>query len=213
MKLNKKNCQILDSSPNLYDNAPVVAIFTFNKTLVKYINSIKQNTIVLSQENQVLSENIRKFAERIVVINFHKWAYNFLESNGYKMKNRIVSGKQIMDAIDKIKTRYNFSKLSSKCTEFFVEEIAWLKGKNIRTYDEYLDIKRINRGSSDRVTKADREIIWSIFMDYQTWLTNNKKIDFDDMALINNLKNKKYDIGEYLFITQNNYTQLNLQNY
>lgn len=58
------------------------------------------------------------------------------------------------------------------------------KGKAFQSKEEYFDAKRTGRGTSDRVTKSDKEIIWSIFADYNNQLKTNGQVDFDDYALL-----------------------------
>ena len=130
---------LLDTYANLFNEAKV-AIFTYNKTLVKYINAI---------------------APQI--------------SGGYRPDT---------NEIKPTKAKYSSYAISNKPVEFFCEEISWIKGKAFQSKEEYFDAKRTGRGTSDRVTKSDKEIIWSIFADYNNQLKTNGQVDFDDYALL-----------------------------
>mgnify|MGYP006422935701 FL=1 len=76
------------------------------------------------------------------------------------------------------------SNVLGKSPEFFQEEISWIKGKLFKDKDEYLDAKRIGRGTSDRITKKDKIVIWDVYNRYNMELQNRGKVDFDDYAIL-----------------------------
>jgi len=182
---------LLDTQSNLFQEAKV-AIFTYNKTLVKYINAITPH---ISGGYQADSEEIKPTKPKginVFVTSFHKWAYHFIEQNGIQL-SKIVDGKRVWKTISgisqnnivaTIKARYSSQKIASKTVDFFLEEISWMKGKAFRSKEEYLEAKRTGRGTNDRVTKEDKEIIWNIYTDYNNQLKANDQVDFDDYALL-----------------------------
>ncbi len=182
---------LLDTQSNLFQEAKV-AIFTYNKTLVKYINAI---TPQISGGYQADSEEIKPTKPKginVFVTSFHKWAYHFIEQNGIPL-SKIVDGMRIFKTISgavqnnivsTIKAKYSTQSIAAKTVDFFVEEIAWMKGKAFKTKEEYFEAKRAGRGTNDRVTKADKETIWSIYTDYNNQLKANDQVDFDDYALL-----------------------------
>lgn len=182
---------LLDTQSNLFQEAKV-AIFTYNKTLVKYINAITPH---ISGGYQADSEEIKPTKPNginVFVTSFHKWAYHFIEQNGIPL-SKIVDGKRVWKTISginqnniiaTIKARYSSQKIASKTVDFFLEEISWLKGKAFQSKEEYLEAKRAGRGTNDRVTKEDKEIIWNIYTDYNNQLKANDQVDFDDYALL-----------------------------
>lgn len=93
--------------------------------------------------------------------------------------------KQI-EIVEKIINQYpsNSSNILEKSPEFFQEEISWMKGKLFKAKDEYVEAARTGRGTSDRVTKADKEVIWEVFEKYNQVLESQKKVDFDDYAIL-----------------------------
>ena len=182
---------LLDTQSNLFQEAKV-AIFTYNKTLVKYINAI---TPYISGGYQADSDEIKPTKPQginVFVTNFHKWAYHFIEQNGILL-HKIVDGKRVFKTISgvnqtnlltAIKAKYSTHNIANKTVDFFLEEISWMKGKAFQSKEEYFDAKRTGRGTSDRVTKADKEIIWNIYIDYNNQLRTNDQVDFDDYALL-----------------------------
>lgn len=182
---------LLDTQSNLFQEAKV-AIFTYNKTLVKYINAITPH---ISGGYQVDSDEIKPTKPKgmnVFVTNFHSWAYHFIEQNGISL-HKIVDGRRVFKTISGttpsniltiIKEKYSTHNIANKTVDFFLEEISWIKGKAFQSKEEYFEAKRTGRGTSDRVTKADKEIIWSIFIDYDNQLKANDQVDFDDYALL-----------------------------
>lgn len=182
---------LLDTQSNLFQEAKV-AIFTYNKTLVKYINAITPH---ISGGYQPDSEDIKPTKPKginVFVTSFHKWAYHFIEQNGIQL-SKVVDGKRLFKTISGtaqsnivsvIKSKYSTQSVSNKTADFFLEEISWIKGKAFNNKDEYLDAKRSGRGTNDRITRADKEVIWSIYTDYNNQLKINDQVDFDDYALL-----------------------------
>lgn len=151
-----------------------IAIFTFNKTLASYI------TALTSLNHSAASEG------EIQVTNFHSWAWHFLFENGNTLVKRTISGGSqiglLTRAINSLPESMRQEPIMAKSVEFFREEISWIKGKLFKSLDEYLDAKRIGRGTSDRVTQRDKETIWEVYEAYQSTLKALRHIDFDDFA-------------------------------
>lgn len=176
---------LLDTQSNLFQEAKV-AIFTYNKTLVKYINAITPH---ISGGYQSDTEDIKPTKPKglnVTVTSFHKWAYHFLKDHGNNLYGKTVRGDVQKELITNSKVKYSRSNpnISNKTAEFFQEEIAWMKGKGFQYKEEYLDAKRTGRGINDRVKKNDKETIWSIFTDYNIQLQKRGQVDFDDYALL-----------------------------
>lgn len=176
---------LLDTQSNLFQEAKV-AIFTYNKTLVKYINAI---TPQISGGYQADSEEIKPTKPRGINVNvnsFHSWAFAFLKANGNNLYGKTVMGDSQKLLVGKSKAKFSSAgaSISNKSVDFFVEEIAWMKGKVLQSKEQYFDAKRAGRGTNDRVTKADKETIWNIYTDYNNELNANKQVDFDDYALL-----------------------------
>lgn len=186
---------LLDTQSNLFQEAKV-AIFTYNKTLVKYINAI---TPYISGGYQPDNDEIKPLKPAglsVFVTSFHKWAYHFIEANGIKLSYEVfengrtkkywktISGSAQSNIVSSAKSKYTSQNITKKSVDFFIEEISWMKGKAIQNKEEYFETKRTGRGTNDRVTKADKETIWSIYTDYNLQLKANDQVDFDDYALL-----------------------------
>jgi len=185
---------LLDTQSNLFNEAKV-AIFTYNKTLAAYITRISHKIEGGYQQDSDELKPINEPGINVTITNFHKWAYGFLESNGIKLSSitydngnitkewKTISGKDQTDIIDDVKTRFNEFSISEKSTEFFREEISWMKGKLFATKEDYFEAKRTGRGTSDRVLQDDKQVIWNIYKEYEKELRRKDKYDFDDYAI------------------------------
>lgn len=71
----------------------------------------------------------------------------------------------------------------AKDVSFYKSEIGWIKGRVIDSFEEYRDTPRTGRGTADRVTATDREILWDICTYYNEALRADRKMDFEDMIL------------------------------
>lgn len=119
---------LLDTQSNLFEEAKV-AIFTYNKTLVKYIDAI---TPLIPggyrSDTEIIDHTVPK-GLNVFVTSFHKWAYHFIDQNGYPL-SKIVDGRRIFktinnneqnNAIVEIKNKYANQSISQKSTDFFLE--------------------------------------------------------------------------------------------
>lgn len=172
---------LLETQANLFKETKIV-IFTYNKTLAAYITAIKP---YISGGYQKDSDEIKPQTPdglNVQIINFHSWAYHFA---GIQFDQTVMQWKQI-EIIENIikKLTSNTSNVLEKNPEFFQEEISWMKGKLFKTKDEYLEAARTGRGTSDRVTKTDKQVIWEVFEKYNQELKSQGKVDFDDYAIL-----------------------------
>jgi superfamily I DNA/RNA helicase len=175
---------LIDTQSNLFQEAKVV-IFTYNKILVKYINAIKSSISGgYSEHNDEVKPTKPIGINGVNVINFDRWAYHFIESNGIPLYGKTVMGSSQKNIIASVKSRYSVHNITNKNIDFFLDEISWMKGQAFQNKEEYLDAKRTGRGTNDRVIKTDKEIIWNIYTDYNSQLDSRGLVDFDDYALL-----------------------------
>ena len=147
-----------------------IGIFSFTNSLVKYVRSI------LGPSNGTA---------QITVTTFHKWAYDFLAKHGF-WKTHSVADRSIIDTIIftslyELRKRYPSRAILQKRAEFYKEEFAWIKGKGLKE-DDYFEAKRTGRGTSDRVTAQDKDLLWSLYTNYCKVLRDKSYVDFDDFA-------------------------------
>lgn len=172
---------LLETQNNLFHESKI-AIFTFNKTLTEYIRAISPYINGGYQQNN--DEVVPRTADglHVQIINFHKWAFHFCGLSA----NQILSGNNQERTLEKVIDQHSFksSNVFSKSLEFFKEEFSWIKGKLLLKKEDYINAKRIGRGTAERITQKDKEIIWQVFLEYQRELENMDKVDFDDFAIL-----------------------------
>lgn len=172
---------LLETQANLFRETKIV-IFTYNKTLAAYIRAIKP---YISGGYQKDSDEIKPRTPdglNVEIVNFHSWAYHFA---GIQYDQTIMQWTQIEiieSVIDGLTS--TVSNILEKSAEFFQEEISWMKGKLFKTKSEYLEAARTGRGTSDRVTKTDKDVIWTVYERYNAELRKRGKVDFDDYAAL-----------------------------
>ncbi|MDD1793143.1 UvrD-helicase domain-containing protein [Enterovibrio sp. ZSDZ42] len=168
-------CHLMNTHADLFEPSKV-AVFSFNKSLSAYL--------------KVLANSLGDYDySDLTVIHFHKWAYHFLEQQGFKLNGRVFDEDQakyrLSVIINKIKdSEPSYERILSKRIEFYLDEVSWLKGKNILSLEEYQETKRSGRGTTDRVTSSDKIALWEVFQQYRHYMQSNGKYDFDDFALL-----------------------------
>lgn len=150
-----------------------IGIFSYTKSLVKYVQNILDDS---------------SFSSKIAVTTFHKWAYSFLYNNNFWTNHRTLSDKNEIESIINcilldLRRQHPTRVILLKSTAFYIEEISWLKGRLIFNKQDYIDAKRTGRGTADRVTASDKELIWAVYASYCSKLKELSLVDFDDYAI------------------------------
>lgn len=113
-----------------------------------------------------------------------------------KNKYRIIDDNTILDIINKcindMKKQYkNMKILDVKYSNFFIDEIKWIKCCNYNTLETYQDANRIGRKTKkgegpSRILKnsSAREAIFNLMLLYNKVLENNKLVDCEDVGII-----------------------------
>ena len=148
-----------------------IGFFTYANTLTRYsqelVNEIEENSGIIS------------------VNTFHSYGLSILK-NIESIKNiNVISDKYkkcvLESSINQIVVHAT-SNIFKKDIDFWEEEISWIKGKKIYDKDSYINASRIGRGTSYRLSKNDKEVVFKVYEDYNKTLRKSKKIDFDDIS-------------------------------
>lgn len=173
---------LVETYQDLFEESNII-VFTYNKSLAKYMEVILPYIPggYQKDKDELLPTTT---GLKIKIMNFHKWAYHFLtENKGLNLKT--LDEGQIYEMVNRARKKYSSAnKIANKSPYFFINEISWINGHLIKTEEEYMTIRRTGRGVTDRVTKLDRPIIWSIYQDYTQAKKNIGYVDFDDYALL-----------------------------
>lgn len=75
------------------------------------------------------------------------------------------------------------SAIATKPAKFYLEEIAWMKGRALASLEAYLAANREGRGRAVRVTQEDRALLWQLKVRYDEHLHACGKADWQDLHL------------------------------
>ncbi|MBM7609143.1 superfamily I DNA/RNA helicase [Lysinibacillus composti] len=175
------------------DTTANILFITFNNTLQKYIKESLQND--LEEELQIELDKLN-----VEVYTYHKWAAKMLHK--LRMYKDPVEKDTFSTFFKELKGTHRFY-TDKKYQSFVEEEIAWIKEKGIKTFDEYKDIRRTGRGTA--LQANDRKIVYTILEAWNSYLNAKSLYMWQDYANVVNdninlvNKNFKYD---YIFIDE-----------
>lgn len=162
----------------------------------KCLSAMNNGTILFLTYNSALSAYVQNTFKRtntndnIDVRTFHDWARDCTRELGINFSSWVDAKERREKIIDFIKDAreemgghrlYNLDD-APHLLGWWGEEIAWLFGQYIVRLDDYLTVKRFNRGVSVRVTEEDKRFVWDVYERYLEWLEETEKEDYDNPA-------------------------------
>lgn len=153
-----------------------IGFFTYANTLKKYSKDLI-NQIINSDE----LENM------VTISTFHSYAWKIMKSvdeTPYRTINNSLTEIILKKCISKHKEGNKKNRVYDLDIEFWKDEINWIKGKRILNRDQYINGDRTGRGSSVRLKKNAKEIVYDIYESYNKSLKKGKYIDFYDTTNI-----------------------------
>lgn len=175
---------LVETYSDLFREADIM-VFTFNKSLTQYIQSLLPYVIGgYDQESGLRKSSSKGLSVR--VSTFHKWAFDYLKQHGvfneFRQMEKAEAKQLIAQAIDRAKKLKTDSRILYKPIAFFEEEISWIQGRMMEQFETYNSTRRIGRGTKDRVDKNDKKLIWEVLGNYQALKDEKRLLDFDDYA-------------------------------
>lgn len=148
-----------------------VGVLTFTKALVGELKLMRDLT--QKGEEALVINTIDSFV-------FHK-IFEVLQARGI---NTRIFDEDLLGFVKNARAHVfgadDTSVLAQKEDEFFLDEIRWIKGNELKDLDAYYKIKRIGRGSNVRVTRENRAKIWEVYVEYARLLREANYWDFLD---------------------------------
>lgn len=163
---------LINSHADLFVDSRV-AIFTYTKALVRYLDSRRLD---------------HGLPQGVYVSTVDQWLYRFLSDLKLIGWNSTIQDRQATEYLKKalakevLKYPDNEFLIRNSESDFFKDEISWLKGNRVKSNSQYFEMTRSGRGTNERVTADDRKICWGVFLAYNTELLKDKKVDFDDWS-------------------------------
>lgn len=175
------------------DSNASILFITFNNTLQKYIKESLKNDI--EEELQLELEKLN-----VEVYTYHKWATKMLHKlQKYKDPIKKDTFSRFLNELSGTHRFYT----NKEYQAFVEEEIAWIKNKGIKTFDEYKGISRTGRGTA--LQANDRKVVNTILEAWNSYLNANSLYMWQDYAnVVNdhiNLVNKHFQY-DYVFIDE-----------
>jgi superfamily I DNA/RNA helicase len=150
-----------------------VIIFTYNKTLIAYLKNLS-NELIGTNNNDT---------GRLIITNFHKWAWGFIRTYlGIQPEIIQKKGQSVL-----IQNLINISKVSNRIKilqpDFFISEFEYIKNNQISKLN-YINESRKGRGSDVKLTSENKSQVWNLFEEYQNKLNETGMYDFSDLAIM-----------------------------
>lgn len=178
-------------------NPQRILYLTFNSTLVSD-----------TYKRACLSKEFKEYKDYhdVKIWTFHKMSYEILNQMGFKdIRNLNINIETIENSNDKIRRRLypilefytdphqkGYKELddreklySTHDVNFLAEEILWMKANGYIKETDYLEVERNGRGNAPRLTKAQRNTIYKIFLEYERRKEDiyHNDMDLEDYAL------------------------------
>ncbi|WP_419959484.1 3'-5' exonuclease [Psychrobacillus sp. BM2] len=190
-----KTTVLLTKLQNIVEEDPSASILfvTFNNTLQKYIKESLKND--LEEELQMDLEKLN-----VDVYTYHKWTVKVLHK--LRKYKEPVNKNTFSTFLNQLSGTHRFY-TDKKYQAFVEEEIAWIKDKGIKTFDEYKGIQRTGRGTA--LQASDRKVIYTILEAWNSYLNVNSLYMWQDYANVVNdyidQVNKQFEY-DYIFIDE-----------
>ncbi|MFL6124319.1 MAG: UvrD-helicase domain-containing protein [Actinophytocola sp.] len=119
-----------------------------------------------------------ELTERVEFVNLHAWIRGFLRSRGSAV---VVHSGQVNDAFSRawLAHRTSLQDLEPTPGYWQTEIDRVIKGRGLRTLDEYVRVSR--RGRSLRLDAGQRTRVWRLYEAYQRNLADKQLVDHNDM--------------------------------
>jgi superfamily I DNA/RNA helicase/mRNA-degrading endonuclease RelE of RelBE toxin-antitoxin system len=113
----------------------------------------------------------------------HKWCRRYLSSAGlFPNVNKDFNQGALSQALQQTRKQFNTPSLFNRPETFFQDEIKYvIKGRNVRTEDEYLALERSGRGTA--LQTIERKAMFAVYQSYQQTLTENRMWDWEDFLV------------------------------
>ena len=150
------------------------------------------------KENKIIDYGIAKLTAE-VVNKYRDTAYRRIAAIADKYSNPSTAEYKALKKEERLYKTHDVN--------FITDEVTWIKAMGFVIKDKYLEIDRIGRSKSIRLTRAQRNTIFKIYEEYNNQLKEkfNNHMDLEDYALkiIENKflidEDKKFD---YIFVDE-----------
>ena len=155
-----------------------VLVVTYNKTLAHYAGD---------------QLRLNGASPNATAVHFHRWAYRQVrdhlgrhpqvipEPERLALLRQLIDTSRRMTLTTTQQTR-STSALLARPLDWWRDEVDWLKGHTLLTWEQYRDVDRVGRGQG--LQAAARQLVWTVFTGYQQELARRGQVDYRDFALL-----------------------------
>ncbi|MEV7545592.1 3'-5' exonuclease [Streptomyces sp. NPDC089915] len=144
-------------------------------------------TLLVTYNNALVSylRHLSGKADRLDISTYARFARNFLHRRGGMRDQPIASSpvrrRLIQSALRAVASRYGPHKLFERDPGWFEDEIAWISGMGLRTWEAYEAVDRLGRRTALGVPL--RRLVWEVAEEYRLHRTAaGLSYDWHDMA-------------------------------
>ena len=88
----------------------------------------------------------------------------------------------LLKAFSKVKRSFPSNPMAVRKIDFFSDEISQvIKGRGVRGWDEYKNLRRYGRVKS--LIESQRRFVWDVYLEYQQQLQSEKLMDYRDLSI------------------------------
>jgi superfamily I DNA/RNA helicase len=159
----KRACRLSQLMPNAR-----ILVITYNKTLARYARDQLQ---------------LNGASPNVHAVHFHSWAGRQLRRMGRTL--RVIPESERSTLIRHLVDEHRGATRSavlSRSTDWWRDEIDWIKSSALTDWEGYRTVVRSGRGQGLR--PEARVVVWGVFEGYQQHLANQGLVDYRDFALL-----------------------------
>ena len=159
----KRACRFSQLMPNAQ-----IVVMTYNKTLARYARDQLQ---------------LNGASPNVHVEHFHSWAARQLRRMGKTLRvipepERLTLIRHLVDD----RRRATRNTVLDRPIDWWRDEIEWIKGSALTTWEDYRDVARTGRVQG--LLSEARAVVWVVFEGYRQQLANEGLVDYRDFALL-----------------------------
>lgn len=163
-----------------------VFLTTYNNTLVMYTREVFRQVGI--DETRMRIGTLDSYCSHVYSVLF-----GYFDSVSDSDREKYVM-RALQNHFSISGTKHRFYDVNP---QFWAEEFLWIKQKNIQSLQQYQEAERIGRGSSVRITREERKLVYELFTEYCEEMKRNGKIDREDIYI--RLLNSDIDFTPHQF--------------
>lgn len=165
----------------------VILLTTFNNTLNDYTTDVFQQANIDTERMSIITMD--KYCS-----NVYRHLFGSFNAITKDADRKSYVSQALQNHYRKSGKKHRFYEIDE---QFWCDEFLWIKQKNIKTLQEYLDAERTGRGGSVRITREERKIVYELFTEYCNVLRQRHRVDWEDLYI--RIINSNVDLSQFKY--------------